>query len=94
MPLTTTLFIPNAFTPNNDGINDIFKIGHFGLQSFTCQVYASTGQRVAISQNPDNIWDGTFNEEPYQKGNYRYIIKAIDQKEKELNYQGTLLLIR
>ena len=94
VPINTTLFIPNAFRPNGDGVNDIFKIGHFGLQEFECKIYSSTGQIVSYSTNPDEIWDGEFNELPYPMGNYRYVIKAIDQKGKELYYEGTLVLIR
>src|SRR5438874_7649950 len=54
------LFIPNAFTPNNDGINDYFGVNGEGLQNFHILIYNRWGQVIFESTNPHATWDGTF----------------------------------
>ncbi|MCB0738239.1 MAG: gliding motility-associated C-terminal domain-containing protein [Bacteroidetes bacterium] len=92
--LTSTLFIPNAFTPNNDGINDVFKISSFGLKNFSCKIYARNGQRVAFSENPNTIWDGELNGVPLPLGVYQYIIYAETEKGDVIEESGNVTLIR
>ncbi|MCB0737082.1 MAG: gliding motility-associated C-terminal domain-containing protein [Bacteroidetes bacterium] len=92
----STLFVPNAFTPNNDGVNDVFKVGGFGLTSFTCSIYAHNGQLVAFSNNPDNIWDGksSVNLKDYPAGAYSYVIKATTVQNEDSILTGNVVLIR
>ncbi len=86
--------VPNAFTPNNDGVNDCFGIHSWGnvtLEDFS--IYNRWGQRVFETKNPSDCWDGTFHGQKQDAGNFVYLIKAnsfcgIIQKK------GTLLLIR
>ncbi|MBI1184270.1 T9SS type B sorting domain-containing protein [bacterium] len=92
--LKSTLFIPNAFTPNGDGVNDIFSVGTWGITNFDCHIYSRWGQQVAHSTDASNIWDGTFNEEPFAMDNYRYVIDATTTEGKQLHFDGTLVLIR
>ncbi|MBI1184273.1 T9SS type B sorting domain-containing protein [bacterium] len=92
--LKSTLFIPNAFTPNGDGVNDIFSVGTWGITNFDCHIYSRWGQQVAHSTDPSNIWDGTFNEEPFAMDNYRYVIDATTTEGIQLHFDGTLVLIR
>jgi gliding motility-associated-like protein len=86
--------VPNAFTPNNDGLNDCFGVRNWGnvtLQDFS--IYNRWGQRVFETSNPTDCWDGTFHGQMLDAGNFVYLIKAssfcgiIERK-------GTLLLIR
>ncbi len=86
--------VPNAFTPNNDGINDCFGIRNWGsvtLQEFS--IYNRWGQRVFQTKNPSDCWDGTFQGQKQDSGGFVYIIKASSICGNIIR-KGNLLLIR
>ncbi|HZG00125.1 MAG TPA: choice-of-anchor L domain-containing protein, partial [Chitinophagales bacterium] len=58
------LFVPNAFSPNNDGRNDNFQVIHCGIENFEMNVYNRWGNLVYQSNDPDDGWDGTLRKEP------------------------------
>lgn len=67
--------VPNAFSPNGDGINDTWKIRY--LESYpgaTVEVYDRYGQLVFRSQGYDKEWDGIYNGQPLPVATYYYII--------------------
>ncbi|MDQ6905025.1 MAG: gliding motility-associated C-terminal domain-containing protein, partial [Bacteroidota bacterium] len=56
-----TIMFPSAFTPNHDGINDIFNIlNAYSLVYYHCIIYNRWGQKVFETTNPKNGWDGMF----------------------------------
>jgi gliding motility-associated-like protein len=87
--------VPNAFTPNNDGVNDCFGIRKWGdvtLQDFS--IYNRWGQKVFETKNPSECWDGTFQGEKQDPGAFIYFIRASSFCELNIVRKGTLLLIR
>ncbi len=84
--------IPNAFSPNGDGINDTWVIEPLDLfpESIT-DVYNRYGQLVYQSRGYDKPWDGRRNGQPLPVGTYYYI---IDLKTKEPPLTGSLLIMR
>lgn len=84
------LFIPNAFTPNQDGVHDDFGIIYEGNQPFYAAVYDRWGIKVFESVSPANAWNGNLvSGKPAADGTYYYVVK-IDTKV----YNGALTLIR
>ncbi len=84
-------FIPNAFTPNGDGINDLYKL--FGQpcdgEEFLI-IYNRWGQEVFYTSDPFNqFWDGNYNGNPVTTGVYSYILKT-----GEGTFKGFLTLFR
>jgi gliding motility-associated-like protein len=86
--------MPNAFTPNDDGKNDCFRIKYFGqVLELQFMIYNRWGNKVFESSNANDCWDGTYKGNPAEAGNYVYYIKAktgcgpVERK-------GNVLLIR
>jgi gliding motility-associated-like protein len=68
--------IPNAFSPNGDGINDTWVIEYLNdYPGATVEVYDRSGRMIFRSYNYANPWDGTINGKPLPVGTYYYIIK-------------------
>lgn len=70
------LRVPNAFTPNGDGVNDEFRVVYRSLAEFHCWVYNRWGKLVYKWDDPAKGWDGTINGRPAAEGAYYYIIRA------------------
>lgn len=86
---------PNAFSPNNDGVNDRFRIHAYGLSKldyFT--VYNRWGAPVFNTTNPEAWWNGQLNNVLQPAGTYMWIVKGKDILGKDVQYSGHVLLIR
>lgn len=94
-PCPVPVFIPNSFTPNNDGLNDIFKASSARpLQFFRLAVYNRYGQKVFESSNPSSGWDGNFKNSKQPTGGYVYQC-SYSFDGRYINYEnGYFLLIR
>lgn len=66
------VFVPTAFSPNNDDLNDLFKVYGRGFISFSLNVYDRWGNRVYSSTDPEKGWDGTFNDVDLNPGVFMY----------------------
>jgi gliding motility-associated-like protein len=76
---TYKLDLPNVFTPNNDGINDIFKVNTVGLTEFSLVVLDQRNKIIFSTQDSNVTWDGlSLSGEPVSSGNYVYFIAARD----------------
>lgn len=92
--IVNTFYIPNAFTPDNDGINDYFKIEAAKVQEFKMFIFDRWGEVVFKSENIDDAWDGTHGSFDAKSDVYVYKInvKFIDKKQE--NIIGHVTLIR
>lgn len=89
------IYIPSAFTPNNDGLNDVLHILPIGMKRFDYfRIYNRFGQLIFTSNNKDKGWDGTFKGARQPAGNYVYILSGTDFTGKPLFRKGSVLLIR
>jgi gliding motility-associated-like protein len=90
----TKLYMPNAFTPNNDGKNDLFRIPpgvSLKLKEFA--IYNRWGNKVFSTNRITDGWDGTNHGRLLDTNSYVYIIDGQDDNGKVL-LKGTVLLIR
>jgi len=89
------IFIPSAFTPNGDRLNDILRPKVVGMKQFNYfRVFNRWGQMLYSTSQLNQGWDGTAAGEPQASGVYVYIAQAIDYTGKVVNKKGTVVLIR
>jgi len=89
------LYSPNAFSPDGDGINDLFKISGQGMNDFQIEIFNRWGQMVYKSIDLSNGWDGTFKGKNLPTGTYVYKIKTSKNGvEQKLVKSGTVALVR
>ena len=89
-----SVFIPNSFSPNNDGINDIFKIETSGINSFNMKIFDRWGKIIFESDNIDYGWNGDITHYSDQSNIYIYIIELYDYNNKRWVYNDEIKLIR
>ena len=88
-------FMPNGFTPNNDGNNDRIRpilIGYTKLNYFS--IYNRWGELLFNSKNINDSWDGTYKDQKCEMGTYFYTISVTDRNNKIDNYKGDFILLR
>lgn len=87
--------MPNAFSPNNDGKNDVFRVKWvYPVKEFKMQVFSRWGQLIFQSNNMNNGWNGTLNGEEMPEGSYVWMINITDNNNIKESYNGTVILIR
>jgi gliding motility-associated-like protein len=89
------LYIPNAFTPNGDRINDVFRV--LPIEGYTLSrlsIYNRWGEKIFNTTNPSIGWDGRIREKLQSPGIYIYYLDWKSPVGKSLVKKGTLQLIR
>ncbi len=91
----TVLVCPNAFTPNNDGRNDVFRLKYPGMiNEYQMQIFNRWGQMVFSSSDPFAGWDGKYQNEPQAADAYVWFIRYTDHNGKKQKIEGSVILIR
>ena len=79
-----SIYIPSAFTPNGDGLNDMFGIKGEGVQDYRMLIYNRWGTVIFESDNAKKQWDGRYQGEPVETGTYvvQVFAKGLEAKGK------------
>jgi len=88
------LSVPNAFSPNNDNLNDNFTVKGKGIEEYSISIYDQWGMLVFSSQNLHSTWDGRINDREAPTGVYVYSIHCRDILGRENEFRGTFVLVR
>lgn len=93
----TEYYVPNAFSPNGDGVNDVFTLNLPDIEGLSIQIFNRWGQKVFDAQSLDAAWDGKLDGKPCLPDVYTYTIIITDKIDETVNVQelsGNLTLLR
>ena len=90
------LFVPSGFTPNSDGINEIFQPKVNDVVDYDFTIYARTGELIFHTNSPEMGWDGTIRGKPAPEGVYLWKIHyaKIGMPDERMMRTGTVTLVR
>jgi gliding motility-associated-like protein len=90
------LLLPNAFTPNGDGINDNFRPLHAcDMQDYSMTVFNRYGEKIYFSKDPLESWNGKLKGDVLNMGGYVWMVTYTKiSTKKVIQKQGTVLLLR
>lgn len=95
VPNTCYIAVPNAFTPNGDGLNDyLYPLNAYKAMNLHFRVYNRVGQLVFESRDWTKKWDGTFKGQGADLGTYVWILQYINEAGKQVEQKGTTILMR
>jgi gliding motility-associated-like protein len=91
----STLIIPNVFSPNADGNNDMFFVTSTGIKNFDCVIFDRWGLKIAELNKISQGWDGKTSAGLFASdGTYYYVIKATGLDNKVYDKTGFVSLLR
>lgn len=91
---STTIYFPNAFTPDNDGANDTFGAVGLNAEEYELKIFNRWGELLFESNNITNKWDGTHNGKLVSDGVYVYTFFAREAATgKKISTSGTVTLL-
>lgn len=88
------VIVPNAFSPNGDGINDYFNVQYRLIRTFEIKIFDRWGNQVYQSQDINFRWDGTVNGLPAPEGTYVFIVAGTTTTNEPVEVGGSFTLIR
>jgi len=90
------VYIPNSFTPDNDGVNDAFKVEIAGIDDYQLTIFNRWGEMVFSSNDPSEAWTGDFNKGSHYvpEGVYSYVLEYRSLDSQAEVRKGTVTVIR
>jgi gliding motility-associated-like protein len=92
--LTDGIFIPNTFTPNGNGQNDVFRVYSNVMKSVHWMVFNQWGEKLFEATNITATWDGNYKGKPQPIGVYIYVVAGTLSDGTKVNQKGSFNLIR
>jgi gliding motility-associated-like protein len=86
--------VPSAFSPNNDGMNDIVRVLGEGIESMHFKIYNRYGQLVFETTNQEEGWDGIFNGQRMNQGVFAYTLEYTLVNGVSGKKEGSITLVR
>lgn len=90
----TLIFVPNVFTPDNDGLNDYLELGLYNVKFLDFYVFNRWGEQLFHTNSLNTFWDGYYLNSLCKQDIYVYSVKWIDLQNKEFYQRGRFTLLR
>ena len=87
-------FIPNVFSPNDDGLNDVINVHGRCISTFNLQIFNRWGEKVFETSSIENSWDGTFRGKKMDTGVFVYKADGVSIDGQSFKMKGNITLIR
>lgn len=87
------LVCPNAFSPNDDGVNDLWKVSYKSIVDFECTIFNRWGVKIIELNDPSEGWDGKYKGKTVPSGVYYYVIKARGSDGVKYDLAGDINII-
>ena len=91
-----TIYIPSAFTPNNDELNDRFNVKGVGIAEFKMSIFNRWGDEIFTTEDVNEGWAGDYkrNEKPVENETFVYKIEVVDITGQYHDFVGRVMLLR
>jgi gliding motility-associated-like protein len=86
--------VPNSFSPNGDGINDVLRVLGQGISRMEFKIFNRYGQLVFETKSQSEGWDGTFNDRDLNAGTFVYTLEVTFSEGNRETYTGNITLVR
>jgi gliding motility-associated-like protein len=91
----SNIYISNAFTPNDDGINDYWYVSTSStFKDFSVKILDRWGIEIYSSEDPSFKWDGRMGGRPMPIGTYVYVLSGTTSQGQSVRRSGTVSLVR
>ncbi|WP_300666037.1 gliding motility-associated C-terminal domain-containing protein [Fluviicola sp.] len=94
MSETSTLYVPNSFTPGKDGVNDVFRVKYTNISEFRILIFDRWGEVIFESGDVNFGWDATYRGKVVQDGIYVYKIAALGKDQVNYDLTGHITVIK
>ena len=88
------LLCPNVFSPDGDGVNDIWKVSYRSILEFKCWIFDRYGAQMCYFDDPSQGWDGKRGDKVVKPGVYYYVIQALGADGKKYKLSGDINILR
>ena len=88
------VYLPNSFTPNGDGLNDVFIVSGFGISTLRMDIYDRWGTKIFSSSSQKEGWNGNQGGESCREGVYNWFLEYTSDNGQRLQKTGYVNLLR
>ena len=93
-PLSKDVFVPNVFSPNGDGKNDVLYVYGNYIDKVEMRIFNQWGEQIQVINSRTRGWDGTHRGKPQPVGVYVYVLKAVLANGRSVEMKGSITLLR
>jgi len=94
IPLDKEVFVPNVFSPNGDGKNEVLYVYGNYIMKVDLRIFNQWGEMIGVIDDKTKGWDGRFKGKPQPVGVYVYVLKAVLTDGRTINLKGNISLLR